>query len=128
MVLYLSPNHFFLLKLGVGLGSNTQAELMALYALLYFGRDKGIQRLQVVGDSKVIVDCFQGKAHLDSLILTAWQCKIRDLQESYHSVSIEHIYRIYNQQASSLLIEVTALEEGILVCKKFIRGKALPEI
>ena len=38
--LYLEEDHFFLLKWGLGLGTNNKAELLALYMLLIFVHEK----------------------------------------------------------------------------------------
>jgi ribonuclease HI len=75
-VLHLTSDHFFHLKLGVGIGTNNQAKLIALWVLLNFAQDKGIRLLQVVGDSKLVVDWFKGRAHLDIIDLLPWQCRI----------------------------------------------------
>ena len=56
MVLNLAENHCFLLKLGCGSGSNTRAELLALYELLQFAYMKNFLSLQICGNSRVIVD------------------------------------------------------------------------
>jgi ribonuclease HI len=97
IVLHLFPNHIFLLKLGVGHGRNTQDELISLWVLFNFAREKGIWHLQVVGDSKVVIDWFKRKTQLDILVMLPWQRKIQDLKESYDSIIIEHIYREFNQ-------------------------------
>lgn len=73
MVLHLSSDHYVLLKLGAGLGTNTRVELIALWILLNFARNKGIHHLQVVGNYKVVIDWFKGKAQFDSLPLSSWQ-------------------------------------------------------
>jgi ribonuclease HI len=91
-VLHLTSQHFFHLKLGARIGTNNWAELIALWMLLNFARDKGIRLLQVVGDSKLVVDCFKGRAHLNIIALLPWQRRIRELQETFESISIEHVY------------------------------------
>ena len=40
MVIYLHPNHKFQLRMGVGLGTSTKAELVALWGLLWFSKQK----------------------------------------------------------------------------------------
>ena len=46
----------FKLSLGCGKGTNTRGELLALWCLFCFAHEKHFTHLQVVGDSKVIID------------------------------------------------------------------------
>jgi hypothetical protein len=92
IVLYLTFDHFFHLKFKVGLGTNNRGELIALWVLLNFAQDKGIRNIQVFGDSKLVVDWFKGRAQLVILALLPWQHRIRELQEAYDFVTIEHVY------------------------------------
>ena len=78
-VLHLSHDHFFRRKLGSGIGSNTRVELLALWVLLKFSKDKGVHDIHIVGDSKVIVDWFLGKACLEFLVLEQWQSRVCEL-------------------------------------------------
>jgi ribonuclease HI len=48
----------FRLKMNYGWGTNTKGELLALWCILYFAFFKKINRLQLVGDSKMIIDWF----------------------------------------------------------------------
>ena len=45
MVLYLNENNYFLLKLGIGIGTNTRLELLSLCGILFFAYSKGISSL-----------------------------------------------------------------------------------
>ena len=44
------------LKMGYGRGTNTRGELMALWCLLYFVNWNLLSHIQIVGDSKVVID------------------------------------------------------------------------
>ena len=55
-VLYLEEGHFFRARWGLGEGTNNKVELMALYMLLLLAFEKGIQNLQVFGDSSVTIN------------------------------------------------------------------------
>jgi hypothetical protein len=52
---------FYSLKLNCGPGTNTRGELLALWSILFFAHYKQIKSLQLVGDSKVIIDWFSLK-------------------------------------------------------------------
>jgi hypothetical protein len=56
MVLFLASYHCFSLKMGAGIGSNSRDKILELYTLLRLARDRGMKQLQVVGDSKVVVN------------------------------------------------------------------------
>jgi len=58
------------IKMNCGSGSNTKAELLALWYILYFAHFK------LVGDSKVIID-------LQVVYLQPWMKKIRDLSRKF---------------------------------------------
>jgi len=46
----------FRLKMNCDRGTNTRGELLALWCILYFSSYKKVTRLQLVGDSKIIID------------------------------------------------------------------------
>jgi len=48
----------FSLKMNCGSGNNTRGELLAMWCILFFSCYKKVKRLQLVGDSKIIIDCF----------------------------------------------------------------------
>jgi hypothetical protein len=54
--LYITTSHFFLLKSGLGVGSNDYSEIMALKLLLLFVVEKECKILQVFGDSLLIIN------------------------------------------------------------------------
>ena len=55
-ILYLSDDHFFHLKFGLGEGTNNRAELRTLYMLLIFAHENGIQGIQIFGESMIIIN------------------------------------------------------------------------
>lgn len=58
MSLYLSEDNYFLLSLGLGLGSNTKVELLGLYGLMFFSKKKDLVHVQVFGNSRVVIAWF----------------------------------------------------------------------
>lgn len=54
--LYLSNSHYFLLKSGLGEGTNNFVDLLALKMLLLFVVQKGCRNLQVFSDSMLIIN------------------------------------------------------------------------
>jgi hypothetical protein len=57
------------LKMNCGKGKNTKGELVALWVILFFAYIKQVSRLQLVGDSKVIIDWFTNENNLQVISL-----------------------------------------------------------
>jgi len=91
IVLHISSNHSFHLKQGVDVGTNTREELIALWTLIHFPKYQGIQHLHIVGDSQAVVDWIKGSTQLDSILLYSWKYYMKDIHESFISISIDHI-------------------------------------
>jgi ribonuclease HI len=69
----------FRLKMFCGNGTNTKGELLALWCILYFACYKKINRIQLVGDSKIIIDWFTNDNNLQVISLQPWMSRIRAL-------------------------------------------------
>ena len=67
--LAISSDHFFHIKMGCGLSTNMRAELLALWALLYWEKALGLPSLYIFGDSLVIINWALGKEALSCLTL-----------------------------------------------------------
>jgi ribonuclease HI len=119
MVLHLSHSKFYNLKLGVGAGSNTRAKLLALWGLLNFAKSIHVEHLQVVGDSKLIVDWINHICNLQVLNLESWQKRIRQLQEAFQELTITQVYREFNTRADLLSKEAVTLDPGTFIVKYF---------
>lgn len=72
MVIFLSPDHYFHLNMRARSGSNTRAELVALWGLLYFTMDMGIVLTHIFGDSQCIIDWAHGNSILRPILLKYW--------------------------------------------------------
>ena len=55
-ILHLSENHFYVLSMGVGGGTNNYAELKSLKLLLMFALEKGCTVLNILGDSMNVIN------------------------------------------------------------------------
>jgi ribonuclease HI len=112
---------FYSLKLNCGPGTNTRGELLALWSILFFAHFKQIKSLQLVGDSKVIVDWFSFKNNLQVSNLQPWMSKIRQLSGKFQHLKAQHIYREYNKEVDQLSKQALQLEEGVLFYAKGTR-------
>ena len=102
LFLKLSNDHFYKAHFAGGEGSNMKAEILGLWGLLHFAASLSINRMMVVGDSKVAIDWIKGKANLNLLYLSAWKDKIWRLKDSFKGLKFMHVHRIFNSVADQL--------------------------
>ena len=65
--LVISKEHFYYIKMGCGLSTNTRAELLALWVLLTFSKLLGLPYLHIRGDSFSIIKWFNGMVKLSAI-------------------------------------------------------------
>jgi ribonuclease HI len=56
VVLHLNSSHFFHIRYALEIGSNMNTEFAALWTLLHHAKHLSLTKLQVLGDSKVVID------------------------------------------------------------------------
>jgi ribonuclease HI len=97
--LYFSTTHYFILKSGLGAGTNNFVELLALKFLLLFFVEKGFKTLQVFCDSMIIINWENGvqRCHISRLV-PIYEEVLRIITVFY-SISFTHLYRERNQLA-----------------------------
>jgi hypothetical protein len=81
----------------------------------------------VVGDSKVVVDWFNGVENLECMVFSPWQWHIHELQEYFASISINHTYHVFNRQEDFLSKEALGMVEGILISREFCGEELVSE-
>jgi ribonuclease HI len=101
----------FSIKMNCGTGTNTKGELLALWCILYFACYKKVKILQLVGDSKIIIDWFSHENNLQVVSLQPWMTKIRVLSGKFQQLKAQHIYREYNKEVDQLSKQAMQLEE-----------------
>jgi len=92
-------------------------ELLALWALLLFADKKGFH-LQVLGDSKVIVDSVNDKGGLNGCTLEYWCRRICCEQTHFSEITSEHVYREFKKVVDILSKKALSVLEGILFFEK----------
>ena len=88
--------------LDCGKSINTRAELLALWALLFFSKEIGLPMLHIYGDSSVIINWEKGISTLSSLDLEAWCENIKELTTLFSSIDYQHVYKEYNERVDIL--------------------------
>jgi ribonuclease HI len=97
-----------------GAGSNTKAELMGLWATLTLATFWSINQLQILGDSRVIIDWINHKCNLNTVNIECWKQKTLELAKNFKDLSIHHIYRVHNKEADALSKRALTEIEGRL--------------
>ena len=116
-MLILDKSKKFQIKINCGRGTNTCDELLAFWVLLWVAQLFQISNLQVLRDSKVIIDWATNKSCLQVLSLEPWKMKIRELLLGSLQVDIQHTYKEYNEEADLLSKRALLLEEGKNISK-----------
>jgi hypothetical protein len=81
-----------------------------------------ISSIQVMGDSKVIIEWLMNKGRLKVAALEGWKIRIKELTKLFRSITYQHIYRDFNMEAdkqSKLALEVS---EGYIYYHQWISG------
>ena len=85
-----------------GVGTNTKAELMGLWASLTLVSFWSINHLLVLGDSRVIIDWITQKCKLHSIHIEGWMQKMMELSNHFSDINFHHIPRSHNREADAL--------------------------
>jgi ribonuclease HI len=95
--------------LNCGAGTNTKAELLGLWATLTLATLWSIEKIQILGDSKVIIDWIKQQGQLHAVNIECWKIKTMELASKFKDISFQHIYRDHNKEAD--LLSKRALKE-----------------
>jgi ribonuclease HI len=106
-----------------GAGSNTKAELMGLWATLTLATFWSINQLQILGDSRVIIDWINHKCKLNAVNIECWKQKTMELAKNIKDLSIHHIYRVHNKEVDALSKRALTEVEGRLSVYHWDSGK-----
>ena len=55
-MLYITDEHYFCFKVGLGLGTNNYVELCALNLLLFLARRNHLAKIQIFNDSQLVIN------------------------------------------------------------------------
>jgi ribonuclease HI len=106
-----------------GQGTNTKAELMGAWATLQLAKYLDIEKLQVFGDSLVIINWLSKKGNLRVSALEGWKRRIIILKEKFIDINFYHILREFNRAADDQSKRALTEPEGNIVLHKWIDGR-----
>jgi ribonuclease HI len=82
--------------------SNNTAEYEALINGLRIAVELVIKRLEIRGDSELVVDqVMKDKNYVDPKMAAYWKA-VRDLEGKFHSLKLHHVLRDYNKDCAQL--------------------------
>jgi ribonuclease HI len=82
--------------------SNNTAEYEALINDLRIAAEFGIKRLEIRGDSELVVDQVMEDKNCVDLKMAAYCHAVRDLEGKFHGLELHHVLRNYNKAADVL--------------------------
>jgi ribonuclease HI len=97
-----------------GEGSNTKEELVGAWASLTIAKILEIQHVQILGDSKIVIEWLNHKGNLQAINIEGWKRRIRVLASTFQGISFQHIFREYNEEAYLLSKEAITTTRGRL--------------
>ena len=101
-LIYITDQHFFSYKAGLGSGSNNFAELLGLKLLLSLSLDNNLKKLQIFGDSQLVINWATGKYRIQNVKLAQILMEVHRLVDMFDSMSFVHIYCERNTYADIL--------------------------
>ena len=111
-ILYISDQHFFKFKMGLGAGTNHFAELITLSHLLHFSLGHHCINLNIFGGSNIIINWFNGITACHILTLSNILNEVNIFKVEFNNISCNHIYREHNSSVDQLSKEASALPRG----------------
>jgi ribonuclease HI len=100
-----------------GLGTNNREELLSLWILLKTAVEQKVKRLQILGDSKVVLDWVSGRSRFHNFPLRPVMDIIQRLKGEMEELTYIHIYREFNHREDNLSKEAITVQEGVLIEK-----------
>jgi ribonuclease HI len=82
--------------------SNNMAEYEALLCSLKIAIETGIKRLDVTGDSQVVIDQVMKNASCHDDKMEAYCKVVRALEDKFYGIELNHVPRRYNKEADEL--------------------------
>jgi ribonuclease HI len=103
-------------------GTNTRAELLGAWVSLFLAQRLNLEVIQVIGDSKIIINWLKDRGKLQVASLMGWMDGINLLKSAFKEIHFTHVYRELNMEADTLSKLALNSPEGKLVYSSWIEG------
>ncbi|CAO2187450.1 unnamed protein product [Urochloa humidicola] len=106
--------------------SNNMVEYEALLNGLHIAIELGIKRLNIRGDSQLIIDQVMKESSCHDEKMEAYCNAVRRLEDKFHGIELNHIVRRYNEEAD----EVAKIASGRITVPSnmFSRDCTIPSV
>jgi len=101
-ILFINQNHQYLLRYALGKDTITRDEFTSLWILLYTSFHLGVKRIQVLSDSKLVVDWANQIVEVNVPNINYIIQEITLEMENFEKTSYMHIYKELNEQTDNL--------------------------
>eukprot|EP00253_Pinus_taeda_P027254 PITA_27254 len=99
---------------GLGQKSNNQAELLGLLKVCQIARDKGVKKLQVFGDSELIIKNLNTGDRFNNPSLNKILGRLKRVLQFFDSCKFYHILRNLNSEADKMANKGSAIMKGLI--------------
>jgi ribonuclease HI len=124
----INDNTIYKWTFNCGPGTNTRAELLGVWETLFLATRLHITDLQVIRDSKIIIDWCNGKGRLQVITLDCWKYKIRELTTHFRSINFAHTFQEYNKEADRLSKKALKEQVGKIYYTQWEEGNEGPTL
>ena len=111
-----------------GPGTNTRAELLGAWVTLHLASILNIEHLQLIKDSRVIIDWLNHKGNLQTITLLVWKDLIRLLQCHFKKLIFTQTSREYNKKAHLLSKTTLQGKAGLIAYNHWLDGHEGPTL
>jgi ribonuclease HI len=87
---------------------------LGAWATLTIAKHLDIHYIQILGDSKVIIEWLKQKGNLQAINIEGWKLRIWDLVASFQGICFQHIFRESNEEADKLSKQALSASKGRL--------------
>jgi ribonuclease HI len=123
VVFHLNHNHYIHARYVLGRRSNNKAKLIALRSLLTIAQEKGVERLHIFGNSKLVIDWACTKVIVEKVCLGPLLQHLKYQMILFEWLCFQYIYRELNSKDDSLSKEALMLPKEAFEFYKFIDGE-----
>jgi hypothetical protein len=90
--------------------------------------ERGVNCLQVMGDSKLIIEWENGNYRFENLLIAHIMDRIKEARAQFEFISFQHVYRELSIKEDMLSKEALKMQEGKMKIEEEVEGCALPGI
>jgi len=122
-ILHMNEHLSFSIQVGLGRGANNYVELHSLKHLLLFAREQNCQKIQIFGDSQLVINWINDVYHCHLHTLRDTLDDVFTLKSQFYFIVCSHIYRERSEIVDHLSKEATQLNKGQWIVYEYRDGE-----